>query len=437
MKFTLAVAAVALVAAVAGGMLSTRGAAPARGPSRAEPVDAQWYSALPLDPDAATAALLARVPAEAARRGDALSQTYMVVLALRLALLVAAGGLLFFSGAVADLAALAGRLTRRLPVQDAIVGVTVMAIVFAFLLPLESYAGYVRFWRAGFVTASYLDWLRDFTLDWAITTSFTAVGLVAVMALVRARPRTWPGWASLVYLILAAIYTFIAPGYIDPLFNRLTPLADGPDKARILALAHANGVLADNVYVQDASRQSVLLNAHVSGIGSGARIVLDDNTIASTPRREVDMVMAHEIGHFVLAHDAKSVLAQTVVNAVGFLLIAWALAVLLERVRAALEDRGDLERGRRAAGVAPLHDLGLGCAADQQRDLARAGSRSGSLRVERLAGAVRTCRVHDARRGRVEPGPIAAHVLALLHPSESAKPHPHRDAMAGRATWPA
>ena len=215
--------------------------------------------------------------------------------------------------------------------QDAIVGVTVMAIVFAILLPLESYAGYVRFWRAGFVTASYLDWLRDFSLDWAITTGFTAIGLVAVMALVRARPRTWPGWASLVYLILAAIYTFIAPGYIDPLFNRLTPLADGPDKARILALAHANGVRADNVYVQDASRQSVLLNAHVSGIGSAARIVLDDNTIASTPRREVDMVMAHEIGHFVLAHDAKTVLAQTVVNALGFLLIAWALAVLLER----------------------------------------------------------------------------------------------------------
>ena len=67
----------------------------------------------------------------------------------------------------------------------------------------------------------------------------------------------------------------------------------------------------------------------MTGIGATARITLDDNTIASTPRREVEFVMAHEIGHYVLRHIGKSIVFSGLAMGIGFLLIAWGLRRLI------------------------------------------------------------------------------------------------------------
>jgi len=67
----------------------------------------------------------------------------------------------------------------------------------------------------------------------------------------------------------------------------------------------------------------------VTGIGATARITLDDNTIASTPRREIEFVMAHEIGHYVLRHIGKSIVFSGLAMGIGFLLIAWGLRRLI------------------------------------------------------------------------------------------------------------
>ena len=48
----------------------------------------------------------------------------------------------------------------------------------------------------------------------------------------------------------------------------------------ILAMARANGVPADDVFTANASRQSRLLNAHVSGFLGAARISIDDTTLS-------------------------------------------------------------------------------------------------------------------------------------------------------------
>ncbi len=125
------------------------------------------------------------------------------------------------------------------------------------------------------------------------------------------------------YLVLSAAYVLILLQYIEPLFNRIAPLHDGPEKQAVLSLARANGVPAAGVFVRDAFRQSVLLDAHVSGFGGTARIVLADNTIAHTSLPEIRMVMAHEIGHYVLAHTAKGIMFEALVMGLGIVLAGW------------------------------------------------------------------------------------------------------------------
>ena len=83
-----------------------------------------------------------------------------------------------------------------------------------------------------------------------------------------------------------------------PLFNKLTPLGDGPLKTRLLALAKRAGFAAASVQVMDGSKRSAHANAFFAGFGRMRRIVLFDTLIAQLSPEELEAVLAHEIGHW-------------------------------------------------------------------------------------------------------------------------------------------
>lgn len=334
-----AVIAVAL-AGLAWGVIAGRQSVGERPAVRAAVADAAWYAALPADPVQATDAYLARVPAATRERAQAFSNAGQLALVLRLAVLVAATLLILDSGLAARMRTAAMRASRRTSAQDALFAVQFLGVLLLLGLPVEVFAGFVRWRAAGLSHASFGQWLGDYLTEWAVLLVFYVVGIVAIMALIRRRPASWPLWATGVYVALYALYAFVSPLYIEPLLNRFTPLPDGATKEAILSLARANGVPAANVYVKDASRQSVVLNAQVSGFAGTARITLDDNTIANTPADEVELVMAHEIGHYVLRHVFKETVLHGIVMGIGFLFIAWAMRGLVARYGARWEGHG-------------------------------------------------------------------------------------------------
>jgi STE24 endopeptidase len=295
------------------------------------PAGVDWEGTLPADPVAATDAWLARLTPAARASGRAVTNTRLVLLPVRLVVLTGCIALLLFTGAASRLQDVARRLSARPPVRDAIVAMLLLLILFLVNLPVDTYAGFVLFRRNGFSHAPYQQWLRDAFVNWAVLSTFYVVGVVAIMALIRKYPRGWAVAAVGVYVVVRGIYVVAAPVYIEPLFNRITPLADGPAKEAVLSLARANGVPAHDVFVRDASRQSRLLNGHVSGFGGTARIVLDDNTIADAPLPEVAWMMGHEIGHYVMGHVVEESVYDGLVMALGFLLIAWAMRHVIAR----------------------------------------------------------------------------------------------------------
>src|SRR5262245_53058693 len=128
--------------------------------------------------------------------------------------------------------------------------------------------------------------------------------------------------ASATALALACLYVVAGPTVIEPLFNTYTPLPDSSIKRDILALARASGVPADDIYSGDASRQTRILNAHVSGLGGAARISIDDNTLAD--RYTPGILFCHEIGHYVLGHVLHGVALTCLVATIGFAVVGWA-----------------------------------------------------------------------------------------------------------------
>jgi STE24 endopeptidase len=329
MRIMLAAALLSLLAALGWGFHAGGQPAPPRAQDMTAVVTDAWRAALPRDPQAATEAYLARVPAEMRARGEAVSQTRYYVFGARVALTLGAICLFLFSGAAAQLAAGLGRLKRMDWAQDMLFAAALFGLLYLILLPVDVYAGFVRPRHFGFADRPFADWLRDRSLDWAILTGFYVVGLAAFMALMRRRPHSWIAWAAAIYLGLASVYVLVTPTLIEPLFNTYNSLPDSPLKQDILSMARANNVPAEDVYTADASRQSRLLNAHVSGLGGTARISIDDTTLQGQYEPSILFVVGHEIGHYVLGHIFNYVVWLSAVAAIGFALIGWAGQALI------------------------------------------------------------------------------------------------------------
>src|SRR5205085_11280992 len=127
---------------------------------------------------------------------------------------------------------------------------------------------------------------------------------------------------TIVATSLQVLASFIAPLYIEPVFNTYKPLDDPTVRDPILAMARANEIPVKQVFVVDASRQTTRISANVAGFFGTTRIALNDNLIEQCSVPEIRAVMAHEMGHYVLNHQMKLVIAQGILYLFVFSLTA-------------------------------------------------------------------------------------------------------------------
>jgi STE24 endopeptidase len=146
-----------------------------------------------------------------------------------------------------------------------------------------------------------------------------------------------------VSVLFLLFVNFIAPVYIAPLFNDYKALEDGPMRTSIMSMAYANGIPSDDVYWFDASRQTTRISANVSGAFGTTRISLNDNLLKRTSPEEIEAVMAHEMGHYVLNHGMKITIEFGLILAFGFAFVAWGFGRALDRWGAkwGIRDVGD------------------------------------------------------------------------------------------------
>jgi len=204
-------------------------------------------------------------------------------------------------------------------------------ITFILGAPLAIYEGYIRERQYGLATQTFGPWAWD-------QTKFLVVGIVLggilamlLFGVVRRLPRTWWIWGAVVTMLYAILAVMITPVYLVPIFNKVTKLNDPKVTQPILSLAHANGIATKDVYQIDASRQTTRMSANVSGFGQTMRITMNDNLLRRGSPEEIQAVMGHEMGHYVLHHIYKDLLFIFVVVVAGFALLRWSLDWCLGR----------------------------------------------------------------------------------------------------------
>lgn len=222
------------------------------------------------------------------------------------------------------------RLGRR-PLLGAAVAGAAIAIVLELVGLPTSLAAHERAVDAGLSSQSLGPWLWDLARSAAIGALLTALAASLLIALVRRFPRRWwlPGAAAVA--VLAAVFVWIAPVVLSPIFNDYESLPPGSRaRADVLALAERAGVDVGEVLSVDASRRVTSLNAYVDGLGSTKRVVLYDNLLADAERAELNSVVAHELGHVAHRDLPRGLLYIALVAPLG-LLFTRELGVALAR----------------------------------------------------------------------------------------------------------
>lgn len=180
-----------------------------------------------------------------------------------------------------------------------VVGAAVTLVVLPEVagLPFAARGRVVRV-RFGLVTQGWRGWWADVLRGLLISLPLTLGALFGVYALAGAT-RWWWAWAALGAAAVTVLMSWAAPLVFEPLFNRFTPMEPGPLRDSLLALAARDGVSVRDVLVADASRRTTALNAYVSGFGRTRRVVAYDTLLTTATPREVELVVAHELGHVV------------------------------------------------------------------------------------------------------------------------------------------
>jgi STE24 endopeptidase len=132
-------------------------------------------------------------------------------------------------------------------------------------------------------------------------------------------------------MLFMVFAVMIGPVYLQPIFNKVTRLDDPKVTRPILAMAQANGIPAKDVWEIDASRQTTRMSANVSGFGSTMRITMNDNLLRRGSQEEIEAVMGHEMGHYVLNHIPKDIQFFLIVVVVAFACLCWSLDWCLKR----------------------------------------------------------------------------------------------------------
>jgi STE24 endopeptidase len=187
--------------------------------------------------------------------------------------------------------------------------------------PLAVYEGFFREHSYGLSNQSFLQWLGDFGIGFALTLGASVLLLPVLYAAIRRARESWWIWGAGLVIAFEIVTVVIWPIFVAPLYNHYSPLPQSPLKSQILSLARANDVPVDNVWLVDASRQSNRVSANVSGFLGTARISLNDNLLKQGAPDEVLAVLGHEMGHYVMDHVTRLLLLAAVVILVGFAFI--------------------------------------------------------------------------------------------------------------------
>lgn len=192
-----------------------------------------------------------------------------------------------------------------------------------FELPLSVYQTFVIENRFGFNKIRPALFIADLLKKTLLLGILGAPLTLAALWLMQEAGALWWVYVWLLWSGFTLFLVWAYPAVIAPIFNKFTPLKDGGVRERIQALLARTGFRSRGIFIMDGSRRSAHGNAYFTGFGKTKRIVFFDTLLEHLDEKEIEAVLAHELGHFKRRHVIKRMALTFSMSLVGLAILGW------------------------------------------------------------------------------------------------------------------
>ncbi len=172
-------------------------------------------------------------------------------------------------------------------------------------LPTSYYSVFVLEEKFGFNKQTVGLWVADMLKGQALMLVLGVPLISGFLAIIQQTGNSFFYYLWLFAVVVQLFAITIYPIAILPLFNKLSPLEEGPLKTSVEALARKLKFPLKELYVIDGSKRSAHSNAYFFGLPWKKHIVIYDTLIEKSETEEVVAVLSHELGHWSLGHTTK------------------------------------------------------------------------------------------------------------------------------------
>jgi STE24 endopeptidase len=199
---------------------------------------------------------------------------------------------------------------------------TLVFLILTFIVGFPSnYYGFSLEHKYELSNQTFFQWLGEGLKSLLVLAIIGLISVEGIYLALKKAPRTWWIYVSVVFILFTVVMVNLAPVLIMPLFNKYTPLPEGELRNKLVNLSHKANVKVGDIFTMDMSKQTKTVDAMFTGLGNTKRIVLGDNLINEFTPDEIEVVIAHEMGHNLLHHIWWSILFSSILAGIGFFII--------------------------------------------------------------------------------------------------------------------
>ena len=199
---------------------------------------------------------------------------------------------------------------------------TLLFLIVVFIVDFpSSYYGFSLEHKFELSNQTFFQWFGEQLLGLLVIGIIALIAVEGIYLALKKAPRTWWIYVSVVFIGFTIVLVNLAPILILPLFNVYTPLPEGELRDRLVKLSHKANVEVEDIFTMDMSKQTKKANAMFTGLGNTKRIVLGDNMVDEFTTDEIEVVIAHEMGHNLKHHIWQGIAFSAILTGIGFLII--------------------------------------------------------------------------------------------------------------------
>jgi len=206
------------------------------------------------------------------------------------------------------------------PWASALYFVILVVVLGIITMPLTYYQGFILPRRYGLSTQKLGAWLADRAKASALGILLGLGIVIVVYWLLDRSSDAWWLWAGILLLLLSLLLTRLTPTLLLPIFFKLEPLDNLELKQRLMNLAKRARAQTVGVFTMDLSSKGTTANAMLAGLGKTRSIILSDTLLQQYTPEEIEVILAHELGHHLHRDIPKLIAVQAVMFLLAFYL---------------------------------------------------------------------------------------------------------------------